>query len=64
MTNLLEVLHIGQIVYSPMFGEAEVVSLDADEIYCITVRTAYFKDFIFDKYGRYAIGGIPLLFTI
>ena len=62
MTNLLKVLHIGQVVYSPMFGDAEVVALDADEIYCITVRTAYYKDFYFDKYGRYAICGVPLLF--
>jgi len=62
MTNLLKALHIGQVVYSPMFGDAEVVTLDADEVYCITVRTAYYKDFYFDKYGRYAIGGVPLLF--
>lgn len=59
--NLLENLHIGDTVYSPIFGYGVVVSLDKDEIYGITVRTPYKTDFEFDKYGRFALGGEPLL---
>lgn len=62
MKSLLEVLHIGDQVYSPIFGCGSVVALDTDEVYCITVRTPYGADFDFDKHGRFALGGQRLLF--
>ena len=62
MVNLLNMLNIGDTMYSPICGDCQVVALDADEVYCITVRTSYGSDFDFDRYGRFAIGGQPLLF--
>jgi hypothetical protein len=61
MVNLLSRLHIGDTVYSPIFGSGIIVCLDADELYCITVRTPYGADFEFDRYGRFALGGVKLL---
>ena len=54
MQDLLHTLHIGDVLYSPICGYCEVVALDSDEIYCITVRSAYGTDFEFDRYGRFA----------
>ena len=62
MADLLHQLKIGDVVYSPICGKAKIVALDADEVYCITIRTPYGADFDFDKYGRFALGGLPLLY--
>lgn len=63
MVNLLKILHAGDTVYSPLCGECKVISIDMDEQYSITVRTPYMNDFTFDKYGRFAVGGQPVLFV-
>ena len=63
MQDLLHTLCIGDVLYSPICGDCEVVALDSDEIYCITVRSAYGTDFEFDRYGRFAPCGDVLLFT-
>lgn len=62
MVNLLKILNIGDELYSPICGDCKVIALDSDEVYCITVRTPYGGDFDFDRYGRFAVNGIPLLF--
>ena len=62
MTDLLHSLRVGDERYSPICGVCKVVALDSDEIFCITVRTPYGADFDFDRFGRYAVGGTPLLF--
>lgn len=61
MINFLPILNIGDKLYSPICGNCTVVSLDADEHFCITVRTPYGADFSFDKWGRYALCGECLL---
>lgn len=62
MVDLLHTLQIGDEMYSPICGECKVVALDSDEVYCITVRTPYGTDFDFDRFGRFALAGKPLLF--
>jgi hypothetical protein len=62
MLDLLPILNIGDELYSPICGDCKVVALDIDEIFCITVRTPYGSDFDFDRHGRFAVNGIPLLF--
>lgn len=64
MENLLYTLNIGDELYSPICGTCKVITLDYDEIFCITVRTPYGADFNFDCFGRFALGGTPLLFHI
>jgi len=64
MIDLLNVLKIGDELYSPICGNCKVVAMDSDEVYCITVRTPYGADFDFDKHGRFAIGGECLLFFV
>jgi hypothetical protein len=63
MLDLLPILNIGDELYSPICGDCKVVALDSDEIFCITVRTPYGSDFDFDRHGRFAVNGIPLLFV-
>jgi len=62
MEDLLHKLHIGDILYSPLCGKCTVAALDADEVYCITVKTPYLSEYSFDMYGRYAVGGEPILY--
>ena len=64
MKNLLKELRIGDQLYSPLCGKCRVISLEEDEIFGITVRTPYLADFSFDRYGRYALCGAPLLFPL
>lgn len=63
-TNLLRTLNIGDMMFSPVCGDCVVIALDMDEYWCITVRSSYGSEFSFDKHGRMAIGGQPLLFKI
>lgn len=63
MKDLLCLLNIGDEVYSPVCGKCEVVVLDKNEIYCITVKTPYGAHFDFDRWGRCAPSGEVLLIT-
>jgi hypothetical protein len=63
MVDLLYILNIGDNLYSPICGKCKVIALDSEEIFCITVVNLFGATFEFDRYGRFALGGEPLLFT-
>lgn len=62
MIDLLYILNIGDKLYSPICGKCKVTALDSEEIFCITVVNLFGATFEFDRYGRFALGGEPLLF--
>jgi len=64
MQDLLHSLNIGDRLYCPICGDCEVVALDSNEVYCITVRTPYGGEFDFDHLGRFAPAGDVLLFPV
>lgn len=64
MNDLLYTLNIGDKLYSPICGKCKVIALDSEEIFCITVINSFGAKFEFDRYGRFALGGEPILYIL